>query len=95
MRRNLKHPLINNDSNDSKTELMLVTSKQSKHLHNLPTFITMGNAQIHFKQSVKNLDFTLDYHLTVNAHVSNIAWTCYIGLRLFILFTELHLIVDY
>ena len=26
--------------NDSKTELMLVTSKRSKHLHNLPTSIT-------------------------------------------------------
>ena len=41
--------------NDSKTELMLVTSKRSKHLHNLPTSITIGNAQIPFKQSVKNL----------------------------------------
>ena len=39
--------------NDSKTELMLVTSKRSKHLHNLPTSITIGNAQIPFKQSVK------------------------------------------
>ena len=39
---------------DSKTELMLVTSKRSKHLHNLPTSITIGNAQIPFKQSVKN-----------------------------------------
>ena len=37
--------------NDSKTELMLVTSKRSKHLHNLPTSITIGNAQIPFKQS--------------------------------------------
>ena len=46
--------------NDSKTELMLVTSKRSKHLHNLPTSITIGNAQIPFKQSVKNLGFTLD-----------------------------------
>ena len=44
--------------NDSKTELMLVTSKRSKHLHNLPTSITIGNAQIPFKQSVKNLGFT-------------------------------------
>ena len=41
--------------NDSKTELMLVTSKRSKHLHNLPTSITIGNAQIPFKQSVKKL----------------------------------------
>ena len=40
--------------NDSKTELMLVTSKRSKHLHNQPTSIIIGNAQIPFKQSVKN-----------------------------------------
>ena len=67
--------------NDSKTELMLVTSKRSKHLHNLPTSSTMGNAQVPFKQSVKNLGFTLDCHLTMNAHVSNIAWRCYFELR--------------
>ena len=67
--------------NESKTELMLVTSKRSKHLHNLPTSITIGNAQIPFKQSVKNLGFTLDCHLTMNAHVSNIARTCYFELR--------------
>ena len=63
------------------TELMLVTSKRTKHLHNLPTSITIGNAQISFKQSVKNLGFTLDCHLTMYAHVSNIAWTCYFELR--------------
>ena len=60
---------------------MLVTSKRSKHLHNLPTSITIGNAQIPFKQSVKNFGFTLDCHLTMNAHVSNIARTCYFELR--------------
>ena len=49
--------------------------------HNLPTSITIGNAQIPFKQSVKNLGFTLDCHLTMNAHVSNIARTCYFELR--------------
>ena len=67
--------------NDSKTELMLVTSKRSKHLNNLPTSITIGNAQITFKQSVKNLGFTLDCHLTMNARVSNITRTCYFELR--------------
>ena len=59
---------------------MLVTSKRSKHLHSPPTSITIGNAQIPFKQSVKNFGFTLDYHLTMNAHVSNIARTCYFEL---------------
>ena len=55
--------------NDNKTEHMLVASKRNKHLHNIPMSITIGNAQIPFKQSVKNLDFTLDCHLTMNAHV--------------------------
>ena len=67
--------------NDSKTELMLVTSKRSKHLHNLPTSTSIGNAQIPFKQSVKNLGFTFDCHLKMIAHVSNIARTCYFELR--------------
>ena len=67
--------------NDNKTELMLVTSNRTKHLHDLPTSITIGNAQIPFLQSVKNLGFTLDCHHAMNAHVSNIARTCYIELR--------------
>ena len=66
---------------ENKTKLMLVTSKRTKHLHNLPTSITIGNVQIPFKQSVKNLGFTLDCHLTMNEHVSNIAWTCYFELH--------------
>ena len=67
--------------NDNKTELMLVSSKRTKHLHSLPTSITIGNAQIPFKKSVKNLGLTSDCHLTMNAHVSNIARTCYFELR--------------
>ena len=67
--------------NDNKTELMLVTSKRTKHLHILPTSITIGNAQIPIKQSVNNFGFTLGCHLTAKAHVSNIARTCYFKLR--------------
>ena len=67
--------------NDNKTDLKLVTSKRIKHLHNLPTSVTMGNAQVPFKQSVKNLGFTLDCHLTMNAYVTEIARTCYFELR--------------
>ena len=67
--------------NDNKTELMLVTTKRTKHLHNLPTSFTIRNSQIPFKQSVKKLGFALDCHLTMNAHVSKIARTCYFQLR--------------
>ena len=67
--------------NDSKTELMFVTSKRSTHHHSPPTLITIGNAQIPFKQSAKNLGLTIDYHLIMNAHVSNIAQTSYFELH--------------
>ena len=67
--------------NDNKTELMLVTFKGTKHLHNLRTSFTIENAQIPIKQSVKNLGFTLDCNLTMNTQVSNIARTCYFELR--------------
>ena len=70
------HKLINN-----KAELMLVTTKSIKHHHSLPTLINISNVQIPFKQSVNNLGFTLDCHLTMNAHASNIARTCYLELR--------------
>ena len=66
---------------DNKAELMLVTSKRTRHLHSLHTSITIGNAQIPLKKSVMNFFFTLDCHLTMNAHVSNIARTCYFELR--------------
>ena len=67
--------------NGNKTIHMLITSKRTKHLHNLPTSIIIGNVQIPFKQCVKNLCFTLDCHLSLNAHVTNIARTCYFELR--------------
>ena len=67
--------------NDNKTELMLVTSKKTKHHHNLSTAITIGRSQIPFKLSEKNLGSTLDCHLPMNEHDSSIAWTCCLELR--------------
>ena len=67
--------------NDNKTELMLVTSKGTKHIQNRSNSITIANAQIPFKQSVKKLGFILDCHLTINEHVSIITRTCNFKLR--------------
>ena len=67
--------------NDNMTDLMLVTSKGTKYLHNLPSSITIGNIQIPFKQFVTNLSVTLDCHLTMIEQVSTICRTCYFELR--------------
>ena len=45
---------------DKKAEGILVTSKRTAHLNNLPTSITIINVQFPFKLSVKYLAFTLD-----------------------------------
>ena len=45
--------------NDNKTDILLVTSNRTKHLHSLPPSITVGNAQLPFRQSVKNLGFSI------------------------------------
>ena len=63
------------------TANMLKLNDKTKHLHTLPTSIIIGNAEIPFIQSVKISCFTLDCHLTMNAHVSNIARTCYFELH--------------
>ena len=56
---------------------MRFTSKRTKRLHKIPNSITIGNVQIPFKLSVKNLCLTLHCHLTMKAHVSIIARKCY------------------
>ena len=63
--------------NDNKTKFVFVTSNKTKYLHNLLSSITISRAQIPLKQTVKNFGFTVDCSLTMNAHVSNIARTCY------------------
>ena len=66
---------------DNRTELILVTSNGTKLFHAIPTSITIGNAQIPLEQSVNNLGFTYDCHVTMKAHFSTIARTCYFELR--------------
>ena len=63
--------------NDDKREIMLVTLKRTKHLHNLLISFTTGNAQLSFKQSVNNFSFSLDCHHSMNEHISTITRTCY------------------
>ena len=65
---------------NNKTELMLVTSKRTNHLHSLVSSITIGNAQIPIKQSAKKLGLILDCHLAMNAHVTNITRTYFFEL---------------
>ena len=49
-------------------------------MHSYPQTFVIALNDLSFKQSVKNLGFALDCHLTMNAHVTNIARTCHFEL---------------
>ena len=70
-----------------RTCLSLMTTRQNSCLSPLKelsisiTYLLSHYWKCSNSQSVKNFGFTLDCHLTMNAHVTNIARTCYFELR--------------
>ena len=67
------------------TCLNLMTTRQNSCMsakkelaifHKLPTLVSIVNAIVPFKLSVKNLCFTLDCYLTMNHHISTISEIC-------------------
>ena len=69
--------------NDDKTEAMIVSSgRKSRSLSfSFPDFITVGCASVPLSDSVKNLGVTLDCHLTMKTHVSNLVRSANFELR--------------
>ena len=67
--------------NDSKTESMLVKSHRLSVNLSLPSSMCIGNSEVLFVSSVKNLGVTLDCNLNVIQHVLNICRSAYIELR--------------
>ena len=72
--------------NDDKTEAMITFSgRKSRSLSfSFPDMITVGCASVSLSDSVKNLGVTLDCHLTMKTHVSNLVHSvnsdlCYIS----------------
>ena len=66
--------------NDSKTECMLVRSSRIP-ADALPSSLKVGDCDVEFVPSVKNLGVTLDCHLTMSAHVRNTCKIAYMHLR--------------
>ena len=69
-----------------RTCLTLMTARQNSCLSPLKeisisiTYLLQSlSAMLPLKQYVKKMGFTLDCHLTINAHVSNIARPCFFG----------------
>ena len=69
-----------------RTCINLMTTRNSSCLSPLReqsisiTYLLQSLWEMPIKQSVTNLGITLDCHLTMNAHVTNIARTCYFEL---------------
>ena len=67
--------------NDSKTECLLVRPQRLSSQHSLPSSISVGQSDVLFAQSARNLGVTVDCHLTLSDHVQNTCKSAYIHLR--------------
>ena len=66
--------------NDSKTECMLVRSSRTA-TDALPSSLKVGDCDVEFVPSVKNLGVILDCHLTMSEHVKNTCKIAYMHIR--------------
>ena len=67
--------------NDNKTEAMTILSNRMSVHCPLPSVIHIGDADVPFVSSVKNLGVTLDSNLSMSQHISNTCKAAYIQIR--------------
>ena len=67
--------------NDNKTEAMIILSNRMSVHSPLPSVIHIGDADVPFVSSVKNLGVTLDSNLSMSQHISNTCKASYIQIR--------------
>ena len=67
--------------NDNKTEAMIILSNRMSVHSPLPSGIHIGDADVPFVSSVKNLGVTLDSNLSMSQHISNTCKAAYIQIR--------------
>ena len=67
--------------NDDKTEALLCKKKTTKFPNDQPTSVRVGNTNIPFSFSARNLGFTITSDMTLDKHVSIICKSAYYELR--------------
>ena len=68
--------------NNNKTEAMIILSNRVSLVHSpLPSVIHIGDADVPFVSSVKNLGVTLDSNLSMSQDISNTCKAAYIQIR--------------
>ena len=68
--------------NNNKTEAIIILSDRVSLVHSpLPFVIHIGDADVPFVLSVKNLGVTLDSNLSMSQHISNTRKAAYIQIK--------------
>ena len=67
--------------NDDKTEAILFHSKSSFAKNQKPGAILVGNSQIHFSNSARNLGFMITEDMSLDTHISHTCRTAYTAIR--------------
>ena len=66
--------------NDDKTEVLLIRSKISNSFDK-PSALQVGNAEVSFSASARNLGYTISDTMSLDAHVTNVCRSAYFAIR--------------
>ena len=66
--------------NDSKTEVVHMTSRFSKDISSIPS-LTIGQSKVNIVDEARNLGVVMDKHMTLTTHVNNVCRSAYFAIH--------------
>ena len=67
--------------NDDKTEALLLRNPRLFQSSDMPSSIVVGNSQVHFSHSARDLGYTISDTMSVDIHVTNVCRSAYLAIR--------------
>ena len=67
--------------NDDKTEALLIQSKSSFRSFDKPNIMHVGNVDVTFSHSARNLGYTISNTMSLDAHITNVCRSAYFAIR--------------
>ena len=67
--------------NDDKTEVLLIQTKTSFKSCEKPSSIHVGNVEVSFSASARNLGYFISDNMSIDAHVTNVCRSAYFAIR--------------
>lgn len=67
--------------NDDKTEVLLLHNPRSFPCHEMPSYLRVGEFEVSFSDSARDLGYTITDTMSLDAHITNVCRSAYLAIR--------------